>query len=228
MLGEAAEALNRVLARAQYAAALPVRPIDVARADLGVAALADKMQEVAEICRGLHERAEGGGAGADLAGGRRSHAYENALLREENERLRKDARELQRRCDALVQRGSRERTLELEVQRLELANKQLRIKMYGDGTATAVAAPAKTRRDAADSDSDSEDDDVREDANTLKKGLLNASAEDGDVPGADPAACGMKRWSVILIAVVIGLVCLALGAGAGTLIMKSLSKPSSC
>ena len=228
MLEEAARALNGVLARAQYAAALPVRPIDAARADLGVGTLAEKVQEVAEICRGLHERAASSG-GADLAPGRRSHAYELALAREENERLRREAQELQRRCDALVQRGSRERSLELEIQRLELANKQLRIKMYGDPTAApAPRAPAASR--SHDSDSDSDDEGSDNDPRSLKKGLLRAADGEGvsdDEPN-NAGSCGMKRWAVILIIVVVGLVCLALGTGAGTLIMKSLTKPSSC
>jgi len=195
-------AMNEVLCREAYASVLSVKPADDSNpASLNEQTCAGKMQEVAEMAKSLYDRASSAPAESPK---KNSDAFEVSLLREENEKLKKDAQELQRKIDALTRQKSKERQLELEVQRLELANKQLQMNLDSANSKGKKKTKSKTFvhgtiQVASSSDISDEDSENSDGEENLKKNLLKQYGD--SERGEDASTCKMKRSIVILIAV---------------------------
>jgi len=177
---------------------------------------ATKAQELAEIAKSQYDRAC---AAASEASRRSQSTFELSLLREENEKLKKELQELQRKHDALARQKMTDRQLEVDLQRLELENKQLRMDLADKNKEDVVAKQSRrgTIQVAPPSSSSSESE-TEED---VKRNLLG-SGEEAEMD--DSGTCRMKRWVIVVITVVVGLLCLGIGGAGGFFLAKQIGK----
>jgi len=207
-------AVNEVLSREAYSSVLPVKPADESNIDERTCA--GKAQELAEVAKSMYERAASAAAGSYAT--RKSSTFEMSLLREENEKLKKDIQEVQRRYDALTRQKMADNQLDLEVKRLQLENKQLRMDLANKRDEERNKSPMAGTIQVASS-SDSSEDDADGEYN-IKRNLLKQEAASDKNSGSSN-----KKW-IILVAVIVGLVALGIGAAAGFLIAKEVNNSS--